>query len=146
MQKRVFAFLMIFAMFSYGCAQPAPEANGDVQEEVQEQPAPDEGEQAIIVPEEEVTKPQEEPIEKSPTWEYGGPAIGGNYDDSDFVELGSGKYRMYYAIEPEVPGNKLEVYSATSSDGVKWVPESGVRRTFTVFPDVVKLPDGRWRM
>jgi len=146
MQKRVFAFLMIFAMFSYGCAQPAPEANGDVQEEVQEQPAPDEGEQAIIVPEEEVTKPQDEPIEKSPTWEYGGPAIGGNYADSDFVELGSGKYRMYYAIEPEVPGNKLEVYSATSSDGVKWVPESGVRRTFTVFPDVVKLPDGTWRM
>jgi len=53
---------------------------------------------------------------------------------------------MYYAIEPEVPGNKLEVYSATSSDGINWVPENGIRRTFTVFPDVIKLPDGTWRM
>ena len=53
---------------------------------------------------------------------------------------------MYYAIEPEVPGNKLEVYSATSTDGITWTAEAGVRRTMTVFPDVVQLPDGTWRM
>ena len=77
---------------------------------------------------------------------YGGPAIEGNYADSDFVDLGNGKYRMYYAIEPEVPGNNLEVYSAVSSDGINWEKESGIRKTFATFPDIVKLPDGRWRM
>ena len=84
--------------------------------------------------------------ESAPRWKYGGLAIEGNYADSDFVEIGNGKYRMYYAIEPEVSGNQLEVYSALSSDGITWVPENGVRRKFTVFPDVVKLPDGTWRM
>lgn len=88
---------------------------------------------------------EEEP-EIVPQWVYAGQAIAGNYADSDFVDIGNGKYRMYYAIEPEVPGNKLEVYSATSSDGITWMAEEGVRRTMTVFPDVVKLPDGRWRM
>jgi len=89
---------------------------------------------------------EENKEEASPQWVYGGPAIEGNYADSDFVDLGDGRYRMYYATEPEVPGNKLEVYSATSADGIRWAPESGVRRTFTVFPDVVQLPDGTWRM
>ena len=150
MKKLVMIFLVILVVFNYGCAKSSSEINQEVQEErgqyaVQNQPTVDVKEQSTEVPEEKIVEPQE-PIEKGSIWKYGGQAIAGNYADSDFVDLGQGKYRMYYAIEPEVPGNKLEVYSATSSDGIQWVHESGVRRTFTVFPDVVKLPDGTWRM
>ena len=80
------------------------------------------------------------------SWEAQGVAIDGSWADADVVELGYGNYRMYFAVEPEVPGNKLEVYSATSTDGIDWQREEEVRREFSVFPDVIKLPDGRWRM
>lgn len=79
-------------------------------------------------------------------WQTGGVAIAGTYADAEVVELGDGSYRMYYSVEPEVPGNKLEVFSATSTDGISWNKEQGVRKEFAVFPDVVKLPDGRFRM
>ncbi len=81
-----------------------------------------------------------------PVWKYGSVAIAGTYTDAEIVDLGNGRYRMYYAVEPEVPGNKLEVFSAVSSDGMDWKKEDGARREFSVFPDVVKLPDGRYRM
>ncbi|HEY9206619.1 MAG TPA: hypothetical protein VIO58_11945 [Candidatus Methanoperedens sp.] len=81
-----------------------------------------------------------------PVWKYGGIAVAGTYADAEIVDLGDDRYRMYYAVEPEVPGNKLEVFSAVSSGGMEWKKEEGVRREFSVFPDVVKLPDGRYRM
>lgn len=152
-KKEAFFILIIFLLAVYGCTAPAADDSKDAQDEVKEgniETAEDEiskEEDGTIIG--EIPKEAEsaaEGSESAPRWVYGGPAIEGNYADSDFVDIGNGKYRMYYAIEPEVPGNKLEVYSATSSDGIKWVQESGVRRTFTVFPDVVKLPDGRWRM
>ncbi len=79
-------------------------------------------------------------------WKYGGIAVVGTYADAEIVDLGNGRYRMYYAVEPEVPGNKLEVFSAVSNDGMERKKEEGVRREFSVFPDVVKLPDGKYRM
>src|SRR3989344_4534523 len=108
--------------FSYGCAKSdinpeLPEESG--QAEIQEPPIADVPDIQVAVPE------VQEPTEK--TWVYRGSAIEGNYADSDFVYLDNGKYRMYYAIEPEVPGNKLEVYSAISSDGISWKDESGTR-------------------
>ena len=130
MKKEILVILFIFSILIFGCVKSSPEIKDEV----------------IPVSEVEIVEQQSESTENMPTWVYGGPAIEGNYADSDFVDLGNGKYRMYYAIEPEVPGNKLEVYSATSSDGIKWMPESGVRRTFSVFPDVVKLSDSTWRM
>ena len=80
------------------------------------------------------------------TWQEKGVAISGQYADADVVDMGSGKYRMYYSTEPEVQGNNLEVYSATSSDGITWTKEDGIRKTMATFPDVIKLPDGKWRM
>lgn len=79
-------------------------------------------------------------------WQEKGVAISGKYADSEVVDLGDGKYRMYYSVEPEVTGNNLEIFSATSSDGQTWTKESGTRKTMATFPDVVKLPDGKWRM
>ena len=79
-------------------------------------------------------------------WKEGGVAVSGEFADADVVGLGNGKYRLYYAVEPEVTGNKLEIYSATSSDGIKWLEEPGTRKTMATFPDVVKLSDGRYRM
>lgn len=82
----------------------------------------------------------------NPTWQEKGVAVAGQYADADAVDLGNGTYRLYYAVEPEVPGNKMEIFSATSSDGISWTKESGNRKEFAAFPDVLKLPDGRWRM
>ena len=84
--------------------------------------------------------------EVSKAWKEGGVAIAGKYADAEVIELDNGKYRMYYSIEPEVPGNKLEMFSALSSDGISWTNEVGVRKTFAVFPDIIELPDGRFRV
>src|SRR3989338_3114461 len=72
-------------------------------------------------------------------WQKGGLAITGKYADAEVVDLGNSSYRLYYSIEPEVPGNQLELYSATSTDGVQWQKEAGTRKTFATFADVVKL-------
>lgn len=94
----------------------------------------------------EMSKPTGTLADISAAWTEQGVAIAGNYADADVVDLGDGSKRMYYAIEPEVKGNNLEVYSATSTDGISWKQESGTRRSMTTFPDVVRLSDGRWRM
>ena len=86
------------------------------------------------------------PSQNSKTWQVGGVAVAGNWADADVVSLGGGRYRMYYSVEPEVSGNKLEMYSATSEDGIKWTQEAGTRKTFATFPSVLKLPDGKWRL
>lgn len=79
-------------------------------------------------------------------WQEGQVAVAGNFADADVVDLGDGQFRMYYSIEPEVPNNKFEVYSAVSTDGKSWTKEAGTRKTFATFPDVIKLPSGTWRM
>src|SRR3989304_9726208 len=61
-------------------------------------------------------------------WQEKGVAIAGKYADAEVVDLGNGQYRMYYSIEPEVPGNNLEIYSSTSADGVHWTKEAGTRK------------------
>lgn len=85
-------------------------------------------------------------VSKTSSWQTGEVVISGNYADADVVSLGDGKYRMYYSIEPEVPGNQLEMYSATSEDGIKWAPEAGTRKTMATFPSVIRLADGSWRL
>src|SRR3989344_1940841 len=152
MKRLVMVFLVIVLLFSYGCFNTNSDRNEppNLPEPAQiQEPSPEISEETIVEPDgttDSIISQQEDLVEERPQWVYGGSTIAGNYADSDFVDLGNGNYRMYYAIEPEVPGNKLEVYSATSTDGIKWVPEAGVRRTMTVFPDVIKLPDGTWRM
>ncbi|MFQ6085786.1 MAG: CFI-box-CTERM domain-containing protein [Candidatus Bathyarchaeia archaeon] len=75
-----------------------------------------------------------------------GVRIQGTYCDADVVRLPDGRYRMYYALEPEAPDFEGQVYSAISSDGLIWVNEPGVRIDQVAFPCVIQLPDGRWRM
>lgn len=79
-------------------------------------------------------------------WQEKGVVITGQYADAEVVDLGNGQYRMYFAVEPEVPGNNLEVFSSLSTDGINWTREEGIRKTFATFPDVIKLPDGTFRM
>lgn len=55
------------------------------------------------------------------------------------------KYRMYFGGAPE-GGGETGVFSAISSDGINWKIEAGIRVKSAVFPDVLRLPDGRWRM
>ncbi len=82
----------------------------------------------------------------SGTWKQVGPAVSGSFADADTVKLAENSYRLYYAIQPEVVGNKFEVYSATSTDGKTWTQESGTRKTSATFPEVVKLVDGKFRL
>lgn len=79
-------------------------------------------------------------------WSVGGIAISGTFADASVVKTGADQYRIYYGIQPEVPGNQLEVYSATSSDGITWQQETGTRHKMSTFPEVIKLDDGRYRM
>lgn len=82
----------------------------------------------------------------SKKWTEGGFAVAGTYADADVVQVDSKTWRLYYAIQPEVPGQRFEVYSATSTDGKKWTQEPGTRKVGATFPEVVKLADGRYRM
>lgn len=72
--------------------------------------------------------------------------MAGKYADADVVEIEKGKWRLYYALEPEVSGFEGQIYSAVSSDGISWTQEAGERMRGATFPSVIKLKDGRFRM
>jgi hypothetical protein len=78
------------------------------------------------------------------SWTKGDFAVKGAYADADIVKVFDTKHRLYFASQPE--GGKLEVYSATSTDGKTWTMEEGTRKKMATFPDVVKLKDNRYRM
>ncbi len=79
-------------------------------------------------------------------WKATGVAVAGTFADADAVKLADNSYRLYYAVQPEVQGNKFEIYSATSTNGTTWTQDAGTRKTMATFPDVVKLADGSFRM
>ncbi len=95
---------------------------------------------------EPLPKAAAEPSPETPSWKPGGIAVAGTYADADVIDIGDGKFRMYYSAEPEVAGFKGQVYSATSSDGVSWNAEKAERMTWATFPSVTKLSDGKYRM
>lgn len=80
------------------------------------------------------------------TWTAGDIAVEGQFADACVVKVSDSLWRLYYAIQPEVTGNRFEVYSATSSDGITWTQEAGSRKTMATFPEVIKLEDGQYRM
>ncbi|MFA5926602.1 MAG: hypothetical protein WCT32_02065 [Patescibacteria group bacterium] len=94
----------------------------------------------------DTSEPTTKEVSAKKTWQTGQAAIAGKFADAEVVDLGDGRYRMYYSVEPEVAGNKLEMYSATSTDGINWTKEDGERKTYATFPDVVKLLDGTFRV
>lgn len=73
-------------------------------------------------------------------------AVKGTYADASVLKIADGKWRMYYGIQPEVQPNRLEVFSATSTDGKTWTQEAGTRKTMATFPNVVKTASGKYRM
>jgi len=91
-------------------------------------------------------KEVQEQTEPVISWRYGNLAVAGKYADADIVDIGNGKYRLYYSAEPEISDFKGQVYSAVSSDGINWNQESGERMEWATFPSIIKLPDGRYRM
>ncbi len=97
-------------------------------------------------PQQSSTRQSSSQTTQKESWQLVGISIAGTYADAEVVALGNGNYRMYYSIEPEVAGNKLEVFSAISTDGINWKKEEGTRKEFATFPDVIKLADGRFRM
>lgn len=86
------------------------------------------------------------PKSTSGKWQEQGVVIPGQFADADVVDLGEGKFRLYYAAEPEASNFNGQIYSATSTDGKTWTKEEGTRKTQAAFPDVISLPDSKWRM
>lgn len=74
--------------------------------------------------------------------------------DADLVRLSSGSYRMYFATGPDGQSglNNKRIRSATSTDGRTFTLDAGIRVAplasgdDLVDPDVIQLPDGRYRM
>ena len=73
------------------------------------------------------------------------------------VELSNGKFRMFYTgLGPGRKNKKSKGYilSAISDDGINWEKEEGVRLDIEpsfvdhslLSPDVIPLPNGKWRM
>jgi len=77
-------------------------------------------------------------------WETEDTIVEGAYCDAEIIGMDGG-YRLYYCVEFDVMGVK-DMKSAYSPDGVNWTIDEGTRKTETTFPDVVKLPDGSYRM
>lgn len=76
-------------------------------------------------------------------WQDGREALKGPYGAAEVVELGNGRYRMYYDI---VNNPQAGIYSASSSDAVHWKPEPGIRKESGNWPSVVRQSNGSWRM
>ena len=73
------------------------------------------------------------------------------------VRLAAGGFRMYYTgagPARKVKDSEAYIVSAFSTDGAEWEKEPGVRLDVhepdatlrVICPDVIPLPDGRWRM
>src|SRR3989344_6482795 len=142
--KKILILVLVFLVISISSCAPQqqlpPEKIVQPQQQEQIEQQPQQAEENIPLPQQPLQQTQQQ------SWQFGGIAIQGNYADAEIVKLGNENYRMYYSIEPEVPGNKLEMFSAVSTDGIDWNKEEGIRKDFATFPDVVKLPDGRFRM
>lgn len=91
-------------------------------------------------------KSESQQIETQQSWQLQGLAVIGHFADPEIVSLDDGTFRLYYSIEPEVAGNKLELYSARSSDGIHWEQEEGTRKEFATFPGIIRLPNGQFRL
>ena len=79
-------------------------------------------------------------------WIKEGDLISGSYCDPEVVALPDGRYRMYYGITIEVHPGPAVIYSATSSDGLTWENDPGIRLSDGAMPSVVRLDNGDWRM
>jgi len=74
--------------------------------------------------------------------------------DADLVRLSNGGYRMYFATGPDGQSglSNKRIRSATSTDGRMFTLDVGIRVAplasgdDLVDPDVIQLPDGRFRM
>ena len=72
--------------------------------------------------------------------------IRGHYADPDVLQKSDGDWRLYFGTEPESTQGASTVYSAHSSDGVKWTLLQSSILTEASFPDAVLLSDGRIRL
>lgn len=79
-------------------------------------------------------------------WQGENIAIEGKYADADVIAIEDGKYRLYYSEEPDAAGFSGKIYSSISSDGINWTKEDGIRKDMATFPDIIKLPNGQYRM
>lgn len=151
-QAILYAVFLLIVITVLGCAKSVQEKPLEIPPQANPvQETPPEPQNALPQPE---TLPQEsekaeikqEQKPETPAWKEGSVAIAGKYADADIVDLGNGKYRMYYSAEPEVPGFNGQVYSALSSDGINWNNENGERIDGATFPSVIKTSDGKYRM
>lgn len=129
MKKSFFLILAAILVFSlYGCLKKSTPLTQDQVEQNQAQNINEEQKTSI------------------PTWINGSSVISGQFADADVINLGDGKYRMYYSEEPETPGFSGRVYSAVSNDGINWTKENGIRMVWATFPSVIRTNDNKFRI
>lgn len=84
-----------------------------------------------------------------------GEYAGWGVSSPEVVMLPNGTYRMYYTGHQTLNVyNNYRILSATSSDGINWVQDPGIRinnngsydNRYAYAPDIIELPDGTYRM
>lgn len=75
-----------------------------------------------------------------------GLVIPGTWADPDIILLADGTFRLYFGEEPETAGGMLDIYTATSSDGITWTTSDTPVIRGGTFPDATRLTDGRIRL
>ncbi len=84
-----------------------------------------------------------------------GEYAGWGVSSPEVVRLPDGTYRMYYTgHQTQNVYDNYRILSATSSDGINWTQELGIRinndgindSRYAYSPDIIELPDGTYRM
>jgi hypothetical protein len=75
-----------------------------------------------------------------------GTVLAGRWADADIIHLPDGTWRLYFGEEPETAGASLDIFTATSSDGLTWTLQEEPVITGGTFPDAVVLATGQIRL
>ena len=96
-----------------------------------------------------------ESCDEGKTWEKKGKVMFDNYpkvtQDPDILVLDEGTYKLFFSTQDERKMRQW-IASASSEDGLNFKIDKGERiepsfdKTRAVDPDIIKLPDGRYRM
>ena len=79
-------------------------------------------------------------------WTTSTSVVPGRYADAEVFRLPDGRYRMLYGTESEVAADRSGIYASISSDGKTWTSQGRVLAGHLSGPDVVRLPDGGYRL
>jgi hypothetical protein len=81
-----------------------------------------------------------------PTELESGTILTGRWADPDIIQLADGSWRLYIGEEPETAGASLDIFTATSTDGLTWQLDEEPSLRGGTFPDALVLANGQIRL